>query len=103
MAKLAQPELYLADHLDKLVILDEVHRAPGLFPVLLGLIDQARRSGQNAARYLLLGCASLDLLKQSGDTLAGRITYLELGTLDVLESALTRWTPSGCAAAFRKA
>jgi hypothetical protein len=41
-AKLAQAELYLSDHLDKLVILDEVHRAPQLFPVLRGLIDQAR-------------------------------------------------------------
>ncbi len=88
LAKLAQPELYLADHLDKLVILDEVHRAPGLFPVLRGLIDQARRSQQNAARYLLLGSASPDLLKQSGETLAGRIAYLELGTLNVLESGL---------------
>ena len=88
LAKLAQPELYLADHLDKLVILDEVHRAPGLFPVLRGLIDQARRSKQNAARYLLLGSASLDLLKQSGETLAGRIAYLELRTLNVLESGL---------------
>ena len=47
-AKLAQPELYLADHLDKLVILDEVHRAPGLFPVLRGLIDRARRAGRRA-------------------------------------------------------
>ena len=88
LAKLAQPELYLADHLDKLVILDEVHRAPGLFPVLRGLIDQARRTQQDAARYLLLGSASLALLKQSGETLAGRIAYLELGTLNVLESGL---------------
>lgn len=76
-AKLAQPELYLADHFDKLVILDEVHRAPKLFPVLLGLIDQARRSGKRAGQYLLLGSASLELLQQSGETLAGRIAYLE--------------------------
>lgn len=85
-AKLAQPELYLADHLDKLVILDEVHRAPGLFPVLRGLIDQARRQGKRAGQYLLLGSASLDLLQQSGETLAGRIAYLELGPLNVLET-----------------
>src|SRR5664279_3332256 len=76
-AKLAQPELYLTDHLDKLVIFDEVHRAPGLFPVLRGLIDQARRNGKRASLYLLLGSASLDLLQQSGETLAGRIAYLE--------------------------
>ena len=84
-AKLGQPELYLADHLDQLVILDEVHRAPGLFPVLRGLIDQARRDGRRAGQYLLLGSASLDLLQQSGETLAGRIAYLELGPFNVLE------------------
>ncbi len=85
-AKLAQAELYLSDHLDKLVILDEVHRAPSLFPVLRGLIDQARRAGKRAGQYLLLGSASLDLLQQSGETLAGRIAYLELGPLNVLET-----------------
>lgn len=84
--KLAQPELYLESHLDKLVILDEVHRAPGLFPVLRGLIDQARRSGLASGQYLLLGSASLDVLHQSGETLAGRIAYLELGPLNVLET-----------------
>ncbi|QOX81033.1 ATP-binding protein (plasmid) [Trichlorobacter lovleyi] len=84
-AKLSQPELYLADHQDKLVILDEIHRAPGLFPVLRGLIDQGRRAGRKAGQYLLLGSASLDLLKQSGETLAGRITYLELTPFRVLE------------------
>ena len=85
-AKLSQPELYLADHRDKLVILDEVHRAPGLFPVLRGLIDQARRDGRKSAQYLLLGSASLDLLKQSGESLAGRIAYLELAPFNVLET-----------------
>lgn len=85
-AKLAQPELYLADHLDKLVIFDEVHRAPGLFPVLRGLIDQARRQGKRSGLYLLLGSASLDLLQQSGETLAGRIAYLELSPLNVMET-----------------
>lgn len=74
-AKLSEPELYLADHLDRLVILDEVHRTPGLFPVLRGLIDRARRAGKLSGLYLLLGSASLDLLKQSGETLAGRISY----------------------------
>ncbi len=85
-AKLAQPGLYLADHQDKLVILDEVHRAPGLFPVLRGLIDRGRRAGRRAGQYLLLGSASFDLLKQSGETLAGRIAYLELTPFNVLET-----------------
>lgn len=84
--KLAQPEMYLGDHLDKLVILDEVHRAPNLFPVLRGLIDRARRAGRRAGQYLLLGSASLDLLRQSGETLAGRIAYLELTPFDILET-----------------
>lgn len=84
-ARLAEPELYLADHLGRLVILDEIHRAPGLFPVLRGLIDRARREGVSHGLYLLLGSASLDLLKQSGETLAGRVSYLELDPLDALE------------------
>lgn len=85
-AKLSQPELYLKDHQDHLVILDEVHRAPGLFPVLRGMIDRGRRAGRMGGQYLLLGSASLDLLKQSGETLAGRITYLELTPFNVLET-----------------
>jgi hypothetical protein len=51
-AKLDEPELYLAGHLDKLVVLDEVHRAPGLFPVLRGMIDRARREGRRTGVYL---------------------------------------------------
>lgn len=86
-AKLSDPELYLADHEDRLVILDEVHRVPGLFQPLRGLIDRGRRKGKRAGRYLLLGSASMDLLRQSGETLAGRIAYLELGPFDVLEPA----------------
>lgn len=86
-AKLTDPELYLADHEDKLVILDEVHRVPELFQSLRGLIDRGRRKGVRTGRFLLLGSASIDLLKQSGETLAGRIAYLELPTLGVLEVA----------------
>jgi predicted AAA+ superfamily ATPase len=84
-AKLTDPELYLSQHEDELVILDEVHRTPDLFKSLRGLIDQGRRHGKNAGRFLLLGSASMDLLKQSGETLAGRISYLELHPLNVLE------------------
>ncbi len=88
-ARLAEPELYLADHLDRLVILDEFHRAPGLFPVLRGLIDKARRAGRRGGLYLLLGSAALELLRQSGETLAGRVSYLELSPFDVLEVGVT--------------
>ena len=84
-AKLASPELYLAERLDRLVVLDEVHRVPGLFPVRRGLIDRARRSGRRSGLYLLLGSASLDLLQQAGESLAGRIAYRELTPFNVQE------------------
>ena len=85
-ARLAEPELYLEGHADKLVILDEVHRLPGLFQNLRGLVDRGRKRGQRAGRFLLLGSASLDLMRQSGESLAGRISYLEMTPLDILES-----------------
>lgn len=84
-AKLSEPELYLASHDDKLVILDEVHRLPNLFQILRGLIDRNRRAGRRSGQFLLLGSASIDLLKQSGETLAGRIAYLEMQPVDGLE------------------
>lgn len=86
-ARLSEPELYLPEFFGRLVILDEIHRTPGLFPVLRGLIDRARREGHRSGQYLLLGSASLDLMRQSGESLAGRVGYLELPPLDVLETA----------------
>jgi uncharacterized protein len=77
-AKLAEPELFLEQHEDKLVILDEIQRAPGLFQVLRGSIDRGRRSGKGTGRFLVLGSAGLDLLQQSSESLAGRIAYTEL-------------------------
>ena len=85
-AKLAEPELYLPQHEDKLVILDEVQRTPQLFRSLRGLIDAGRRRGRGKGRFLVLGSASIDLLKQSSETLAGRIRYLELPPLDAGEA-----------------
>ena len=84
-SKLADPELYLVDHDDKLVILDEVHRIPELFQSLRSLIDRGRRQGKRAGRFLLLGSASMELMQQTGETLAGRIAFLELSPIDVLE------------------
>lgn len=84
-ARLTEPELYLAEHFNRLVILDEIQRVPGLFPVLRGLIDRARRDDRRNGLYLLLGSASLDLLRQSGESLAGRISHLELTPFSVLE------------------
>lgn len=84
-AKLSEPELYLASHSEKLVVLDEVHRLPGIFHILRGLIDRNRRAGRRSGQFLLLGSASIDLLEQSGETLAGRIAYLEMQPVDGLE------------------
>ncbi len=84
-AKLSDPALFLERHEDRLVILDEVHRVPELFQTLRGLIDKGRRKGRRTGRFLILGSASIDLLRQSGESLAGRIVYMELGPFDVLE------------------
>ncbi len=86
-ARLVEPELYLGAKLDRLVILDEIHRAPRLFLTLRGLIDRARRMGASAGRYLLLGSAALEMLRQAVETLPGRVTYLALDPFDVAEVA----------------
>ena len=82
-AKLADARLFLAEHEDRLVVLDEIHRAPALFPELRGVIDAGRRRGQRTGRFLILGSASMDLLRQAGESLAGRIEHVRLGPLDV--------------------
>lgn len=79
--KLSDPEAYLSLHERGLVILDEVQKMPSLFESLRGLIDRGRRKGLKAGRFLLLGSASGDLLRQSGESLAGRVAYLELAPL----------------------
>ncbi len=84
-AKLADPEFFLGQYTDRLVILDEIHRVPNLFQPLRGIIDDGRRHKQGTGRFLLLGSASMDLLKQSGESLAGRIEYVEMSPLDCLE------------------
>ena len=86
-AKLTEPELYLAQHEDRLVILDEIHRLPGIFATLRSLIDRRRRKGKRNSQFLLLGSASIDLLQQSAETLAGRIAYEELTPFSVAEVA----------------
>jgi predicted AAA+ superfamily ATPase len=89
-ARLAEPQLYFVDHADGLVILDEIQRAPGIFEALRGTIDQARRDGKGDGRFLLLGSAAIELLAQSGETLAGRVAFVELGPFDVLEVGESR-------------
>lgn len=85
LAKLDDPGQYFHTHTDRLIILDEIQRTPGLFQVLRGVIDRRRRAGQQAGQFLILGSASLDLLQQSSESLAGRIAYKELTGLTVSE------------------
>ncbi len=86
-AKLGDPEQYLAAQEGRLVVLDEIQRLPGLFAVLRGLIDRRRRKGLRTGQFLLLGSASIELLRQSSESLAGRIAYLELTPLLLAETA----------------
>jgi uncharacterized protein len=84
-SKLSDPVLFLRRHSHELVILDEVQRIPELFATLRGLIDEGKRKGLRTGRFLLLGSASMELLQQSRESLAGRIAYLELNPLHIQE------------------
>ena len=85
LAKLSDVELFCAANVDKMLILDEVQRIPELFAPLRSIVDLRRRQGRKVAQFLLLGSASIELLKQSSESLAGRVAFLELYPLDVLE------------------
>jgi uncharacterized protein len=85
LAKLEDAEFFLQRFRDRLVILDEIQRRADLFPVLRALVDMRRRNG----RFLLLGSASPALLRQSSESLAGRIVYHELTPFQVDEAAST--------------
>lgn len=89
-ARLAEPDLYFEDHAGELVVLDEIHRAPGLFESLRGVIDRGRREGRATGRFLLLGSAAIALMAQSGETLAGRIAFVELDPFDITEVGARR-------------
>jgi len=73
-AALSEPERFLSRHSQELIIIDEIQLRSELFPVLRSLIDMDRRPG----RFLLLGSSSPDLVRQSGESLAGRIAYHQL-------------------------
>ena len=83
--KLGDPIFFFEQYKDKLVILDEIHLMPELFQTLRGVIDKGRREGRKNGQFLILGSASIDLLKQSGETLAGRIGYIDMTPLTVSE------------------
>lgn len=83
--RLDEPVLFLDGVADRLVILDEIHRAPELFQTLRGVIDRGREQGKGVGRFLILGSAAIDLLRQSGESLAGRISYLDLTPFSIEE------------------
>lgn len=78
MPLLADPNRCFASTEDRLVILDEIHRAPEIFQILRGVIDRGRRAGKRTGRFLVLGSASIDLIRQSGESLAGRVAYIDM-------------------------
>ena len=94
LARIADPMLALKD-LEGLVVIDEIQRQPNLFPVVRVLVDRPK----SATHFLVLGSASPDLLRQSAETLAGRIFYHELGGFSLeevgVENHIQRWLRGG--------
>lgn len=89
--RLADPDAFLRAQTGKLVIVDEIHRVRELFAVLRGIIDDRRAAADRAGHFLLFGSASLDLMRQASETLAGRV---------VARRAITR-ASRGCPVARR--
>ncbi len=86
-SKLENPEIFLSQFEDRLVIIDEIQRKPELFELLRALVDKKR----NPARFLILGSASPDILKRTSETLAGRIAYIELKPFSLVEIGKENW------------
>jgi len=84
-AMLEQPQLAL-EQLSGLIVIDEVQRAPNLFPLIRHLVDTHKNQ-----RYLILGSASRDLLRQSAESLAGRIAYHELNGFRLHDTGADTW------------
>lgn len=100
--RLDDADSYLRTLTGKLVVIDEIHRLPGLFEILRGIIDDYRATGQRYGHFLLLGSAALDLMQQSAESLAGRVAYIEMGPITILEaisqpeqSETSLWTRGG--------
>lgn len=85
LLKLTDAGAFFRLHSDKLIVLDEIQRVPDLFNVLRGVIDQNRDEGRRVGQFLCLGSASMDLMRQSSESLAGRISYVEMGGVNLLE------------------
>ncbi len=83
--KVQDIEAFHKANADKLIILDEVQRLPEVFAPIRGLIDSERRKGNKTGHFLFLGSASIELIRQSSESLAGRIAYMELGPVNAIE------------------
>lgn len=81
LSKLSEPALYFEKNEDACIIIDEVQRVPELFPILRSLIDKKRIP----ARFILTGSASPELIRDSSESLAGRIAYKELTAFNYIE------------------
>lgn len=79
--RLNDPEFFFEVNQDKTIILDEIHHLPNLFPLIRAMVDIHRKPG----RFVILGSASPALLRQSAESLAGRISYIEMMPLSLLE------------------
>ena len=86
LQRLQNPELVLGS-LEELVFLDEIQRMPALFSALRVLVDRP----ENASRFLILGSASPDLVKNVSETLAGRVEFIELAGFDIGETGGDSW------------
>ena len=79
--KIEDPELFFTEYQNTIIILDEIQHVPNLFPLIRSMVDENRRPG----KFIILGSASPELLRQSAESLAGRINYLEMSPLNLLE------------------
>lgn len=86
VARLHDPELFLQEHTNKLLIIDEIQRKPDLFQILRSIIDERKANGEKFGQFLLLGSAAIELVQGVSETLAGRITFFDLGPLNILEA-----------------
>ncbi len=101
LAKISDIEAFHTENREKLTIVDEIQRIPEIFAPLRGIIDKERRRGNKVGQFLFLGSASLALLKQSSETLAGRLAYIELHPIDSLEPRNGSWITKVRASSWR--
>ncbi len=84
LARISEPEMFFKKP-GRLTIIDEIQRVPTLFPVLRAVIDERRFAGEKTGQFLLLGSASLDIVQGVSESLAGRISYVDLGIVNAME------------------